>query len=429
MYKFGIMGALLALAGNANASGFVLPANFTIPTTQDFAAQSRQSACDAFNARVELINKYIVDNDLAGDNIQVSKNLCRYISMSEGQIENSGLEYRYINDVPIGLPLGRLTISETIDITREFELVMLSQAGTTRYLFYVDGDVVLRNQSFTALFGPLRNVSGSSLSAALNSDKVLENVFHDSSIQVGAYEATDSATVCGRQDFLSPFGIILVDDSFPECIPGGKDNSSFWVLDDFFPQTSNTNTSLTIENSTTVGFSVGGSAGIDSSGPAAGLDVSFSAEKSTSTSKEVTVMGVSTVKSPNDVGIKAELTLSAEAITAIEPFDNIDLSATDNILGSSAWRDLDISASATYREIVNTKNCKPKTTRKVGFYHLATVRRGAFDFDGDGSKARYDEEDSEFRTRSVLDNMVINTECIAGANNKLYRVFKPGILN
>ncbi|WDE08750.1 hypothetical protein SG34_033150 [Thalassomonas viridans] len=422
MFKISITAVAVLLSTGASAVDLH---DFGFPVERQaerFAPVIRENICKIFNAEVTAINSYITSNNLP-DSL-ISTNLCSYIRSRHGQIEESGITFRYGIYSSGGGYQG--DIIEKVDYTRDAELIILSQEGVTQYLFYVNGDVVLRDQQKTDRVGYVLPGYGASYNPY--GDQLLSGVFNrvksEISVRDAQYNGPEdgprlSACAAGELEF---------------CVPGGPDNSRYWSLEDgFYPKTSNTNTTLDTSETSSFGFNIGAELKGDRVGPSGGVSVNFSLSNSRTVGRERKVLGVNTVKYPSDIGVEVNYNLSPQAIYDLYAFGYTgvpsSLAISDERLGSYAWRELDITSNASWREYINSQNCTPNTERSMSFSHKLYIERGSYDLDGSGSSARWDYSTDSQYSRTWRDiSLSAKTECQIDSDGNYFRTFKPGLL-
>lgn len=424
MFKTSLLAATVAaafLTGSAiaaNIGGVQFPIN---PPPQVFGEQSREQTCRQYNQQVSIIRSSFENSELT-TSVDFLNSLCSYIRLSDGQLEETLYDFQTIIYNRTDSHVGNLF--ERVDLTRKFELLILSQPNETKYVYYDDTDLRLGGQSyfprggtwpddyvvrtpeqFTATYNPY----GVGLTYG-----VFHRVNSQSSITNGSPHCQNNYSGAG-------------------CLPGGAANSRYIELEsDFIPQTTNQNTNLTVSESTSFGFDIGAEA---KSNKEVGVSVGFGASFSSTVSRERSVMTVRTTRASDDRGISSSYELSPSAVAALYGFgystSTSSPSISDERIGSSAWRDLAVPTAMRWREYVNSNNCSPGTTRSVGFNNKLTIPRGAYDLDGSGSTAVWHYEDSTFQTATVTrhSSFTVNTECKVDTDGNRYRVHKSGILN
>ena len=103
---------------------------------------------------------------------------------------------------------------------------------------------------------------------------------------------------------------------------------------------------------------------------------------------------------------------------------------SDEYFGASAYRDLDLSAKAQWRELVTESNCIPETNRDIKFTSDLYIERGAYDLEGSGTSARWDySSDSVVEGKNLSHSVTVRTQCQRDGLGNLVRVALPGILN
>ena len=147
MLKRSLLATAISLISINASAAIVGGVNFPIkPDPQVFGEQSRQQVCNQYNQQVNIIKHNFAVTGTTSS-IPFLESLCSYISLSDGQLEDSGLTFQY--NIYDSNNSYAYTLTEKVDLTRNAELIILSQPGETKYLFFTDSDAVLRKQTRT----------------------------------------------------------------------------------------------------------------------------------------------------------------------------------------------------------------------------------------------------------------------------------------
>ncbi|MCG7499718.1 hypothetical protein MHO82_22900 [Vibrio sp. Of7-15] len=413
LIKLNLLASSLLLSSGALATTFVFPPNISFPSNvtfpisenaKNFAPLDRQQICENFNAKVNLINRSIGHN-----NGEMSTNLCRFLSLSKGQLEDGNIKFSYINYDSENIKDTQLT--EYVDVTREIELIILSQPNLTQYLFYADGDAVLRRQELDHyLTGTkLHSATGNQMFASYNSWLVgsLSGVFNNTNVKT---------TVT----------------SVPEE-PGKKVNSRYWQLQEWFPKTSVSNKGYAVSTGTSLGFSIGANGEYEKGSPSLGASIDFSYSVDTSISSDESVVNSHTDQARDDLGIHTTIDLNPIPISLLSGFHAIrgnqssyvgDSSGTNTRLGQAAWKELDFSTFAGWKERLNSENCTPGVVRSMTFDNTVELERGQYDIEYSGNSAIFDHSDKSASLKKFPFSVSVNTQCVKGSDGKYFRVFE-----
>ncbi|CAM3197255.1 hypothetical protein [Moritella viscosa] len=416
MFKLSTIVSAFLLASTSASATSIIDYSFATQNLKKITPELRASTCSAFNKEVMAINRFIIDNDLPTK--LVSTNLCTYIHISEGQLENT-LSFDSIN-LYNSTNSWAGAFSEKIDVTQEMELIVFSQPGVTQYLYYSDANAVLKKQGYKVQtpdayapgpLGVIYNPSGVGVTAA---------VFNRSSNAIYVTDAKCS-------------GI----NSEESCVPGGRQNSKYWILDKISPLNSTDNATVFQTDTTSIGFDFSVTGGLNKDGPSAQISTGFNFGTSSSNGSERKAVNVVVVKEANDSGLKATWYLDPSVISAAPTMgtnsEPTSYEKSDKYFGASAYRDLDLSTNGQWREIINKSNCSPepdKNNRDIKFTSDLYIERGAYDLEGSGSSARWDySSDSNFIRKNLSHTVTVRTQCQTDALGGLIRVVLPGILN
>ena len=412
LIKFNLLASSLLLSGSALAttfsfpSGINLPSNVAFPISENaknFASLDRQQICDNFNAKVNLINRSI-----GQDNGAMSSNLCRFLSLSKGQIEDGNIQFSYINYDSSNITDTQLT--EFVDVTREMELIILSQPNLTQYLFYADGDAVLRRQELDHyLTGTkLRSATGNQMFASYNTWLAgsLSGVFNNTRVKTTVSKVPEE--------------------------PGKRVNSRYWQLQEWFPKTSVSNKGYAVSTGTSLGFSIGANGEYEKGSPSLGASIDFSYSVDTSISSDESVVNSHTDQAPDDLGIHTTIDLNPIPISGLSGFHPIsgsqssyvgDSSGTNTRLGQAAWKELDFSTFTGWKERLNSENCTPEVVRSMTFENTVEIERGQYDIEYSGSSAIFVHSDKSASLKKFPFSVSVNTQCVKGSDGKYFRIF------
>ncbi|WP_135382594.1 hypothetical protein [Vibrio tasmaniensis] len=411
MFKLSMAMSAILLASTSVSATSIYDYSFSSQVLKEIKPGLRSDTCKSFNKEVKAINKFIKDNKLP--TTLLSTNLCTYIHVSEGQLENT-LKFDKIwiyNNSNSWVD----TLHEEVAVAREVELIVFSQPTATQYLYYSDANAVLEKQYYqldTMQYfkgkGVLYNPFGAGLTAG---------VFNRSSNAIYANDVSCSGKETGTS-----------------CVPGGSGNSKYWILDKSSPQNSTDNTSVFQTETTSIGFSFDVSGEVSKEGPKAGVSAGFNFGYSTSNSRERKAVNVVSIKQSNDSGIKATWSLNPTTVATAPWMGAIgsptSYAKSDEYFGASAYRDLDLSAKAQWRELVTESNCTPETNRDIKFTSDLYIERGAYDLEGSGTSARWDySSDSVVEGKNISHSVTVRTQCQRDGQDNLVRVALSGILN
>ncbi|PAJ71688.1 hypothetical protein CJF42_25380 [Pseudoalteromonas sp. NBT06-2] len=408
------------------------------PDPLTFGEQNREQICRQYNQQVKVIKNSFEEEGL-DSTIGFLGSLCTHLSLSDGQLEDSGVTFNYPVYDDYNLWLYQFT--EKVDVSRKIELLVLSQSGETRYLYFVDGDAVLREQSNSGGWVPheappnFLKEQEIKLTAQYNAhgvgntlgvfNRVNSKVIVTNHFPTGTNDPKiDIPNSKKNRECLQNYR----DNGF--CVPGGTSNSRYWELESYIPETSNTNTKLAISDTTSFGFDIGANANAEDG---LGLSIGFSVETSSTVSTDKSVLVNSTIPLSNDLGISATYNLDPVAVAALYGFgydsDTAGVAMSDSRLGSSAWRNLDLPLVTRFKETVNERNCIPDDTREMLFDYRLKLERGAYDLDGYGSRAAWDYSQSYASKNTLRSTFIVSTECKIDKNGNYYRTHKPGIFS
>jgi len=404
--------SVVLLASTSASATSIIDYSFAKQQLQKITPELRSRTCKTFNKEVMAINRFIKDNDLPTK--LVSNNLCTYIHVSKGQLEDT-LSFDNIRILD-KLDAHVDTLHEKVEVSQEIEMIVFAEPEVTQYLYYSDVNAILRSQKF-------------------KSDSNKKGVMFD------PFDAGITAGVFNR----SASHILAVDADCSQvstkitCVPGGRSNSRYWILDHSSPINSTDNATVFQTETTSMGFNFELTAGASKSGPSAPqVGTGFDFNTSTSNGSERKAVNVVTVKEPNDLGIKATWYLDPSVISAAPMMGWSSLypmsyARSDKYFGASAYRDLDLSSSANWREMINKSNCNPepgKNNRDIKFISNLYIERGAYDLESSGSSAHWDYgSDSSFKRKNLSHSVKVRTQCQTDALGNLMRVVRPGILN
>lgn len=411
MFKLRMVISAILFASTSVSATSIYDYSFSSQKLREIKPGLRSDTCKSFNKEVRAVNRFIKDNKLP--TALLSTNLCTYMRVSEGQLENT-LKFDKIwiyNKSNQWID----TLREEVAVTREVELIVFSQPTATQYLYYSDANAVLEKQYYQ--YKSLLNLGGKGVLYNPYGVGLTAGVFNRSSNAIYANDATCS----GR-------------DTRTSCVPGGRGNSKYWLLDKSSPKNSTDNSSFFQTETTSIGFSFDVSAEVSKEGPKAGVGAGFNFGYSTSDSRERKAVNVVSTKQSNDSGVKATWSLNPTTVAAA-PFMGVNYRPTsyaksDEYFGASAYRDLDLSAKAQWRELVTESNCIPETNRDIKFTSDLYIERGAYDLEGSGTSARWDySSDSVVEGKNLSHSVTVRTQCQRDGLGNLVRVALPGILN
>ena len=403
--------SVVLLASTSASATSIRDYKFSAQLPKEITPELRSRTCKTFNKEVMAINRFIKDHDLPTK--LVSTNLCTYIHVSKGQFEDT-LSFDNIQILD-KLDGHADTLHEKVEVSQEIEMIVFAEPGVTQYLYYSDVNAILRSQNYERDSNK-KGVMFDPFDAGMTA-----GVFNRSTSYILAYDA-DCSQVSTKIT----------------CVPGGRSNSRYWILDHSSPINSTDNATVFQTETTSMGFDFDLTGGASKSGPSAQVGAGFNFSTSTSNGRERKAVNIVTVKHSNDSGIKATWYLDPSVFSAAPRMGWSSLYPTsyarsDKYFGASAYRDLDLSSSANWREIINKSNCDPepeKNNRDIIFYSDLHIERGAYDLEGSGSSAYWDYgSDSSFKVKYLEDKVRVRTQCQIDAQGNLMRVVLPGILN
>jgi len=402
--------SVVLLASTSASAASIRDYKFSAQLPKKITPELRSRTCKAFNKEVMAINRFIKDHDLPTK--LVSTNLCTYIHVSKGQLEDT-LSFDNIQILD-HVDVHYNTLSEKVEVSQEIEMIVFAEPGVTQYLYYSDANAILKSQDYklkSTKKGVMYNFWGAGMTAG---------VFNRSSNAIYANDASCSGMNTGIS-----------------CVPGGRSNSRYWILDHSSPLNSTDNATVFQTETTSMGFDFNVTGEVSKSGPSAQVNAGFNWGTSMSNGSERKAVNVVTIKQSNDSGIKATWYLDPSVVSAAPDMkgynDSMSYARSDKYFGASAYRDLDLSSSAQWREIINKSNCNPepeKNNRDIKFTSDLYIERGAYDLESSGSSARWDYgSDSSFKRKNLSHSVKVLTQCQTDALGNLMRVVRPGILN
>lgn len=210
------------------------------------------------------------------------------------------------------------------------------------------------------------------------------------------------------------------------CIPFGVNNSALFKMKDYYPSSTYEDKFITVENSQSLEFSIGGEVGgaFDPSGPSltAGLNVGFTNSAGTAVSEDLQTFYVVNTGLRNDIGTNTEYRMSKNAVVHSLENANIDKNGFilngDEVLGSKLWRALDISSTTSWEDNVRSSNCYSKTLTFINRVELSRK----------DSMLLFN-EDVYQRNYLLPVSVDIETECLTDSvTGKRYRILNKGML-
>ncbi|KOY23776.1 hypothetical protein ACX06_11820 (plasmid) [Vibrio parahaemolyticus] len=210
------------------------------------------------------------------------------------------------------------------------------------------------------------------------------------------------------------------------CIPFGVANSALFKITDYYPSSTYEDKFITVENSQSLEFSIGGEVGgaFDPSGSSltAGLNVGFTNSAGTAVSEDLQTFYVVNTGLRNDIGTNTEYRMSKNAVVYALDNANVDKDGFilngDEVLGSKLWRALDISSTTSWEDNVRSSNCYSKTLTFINQVELSRKE----------SMLLFN-EDVYQRNYLLPVSVDIDTQCLTDSvTGKRYRVLNKGML-
>ncbi|PKF76269.1 hypothetical protein CW749_27885 [Vibrio sp. vnigr-6D03] len=343
------------------------------------------------------------------------ENKCMHLALSKGQIEKTHV-FKY--DINNQFDSMYREVSETVDITNEVDLVIISTKNSTYYAMYSDANALLTKQ----VFG-IRNCTGDRPGSHCfdpTGRHYVENTFSNLTASYNAWSAGGLNNV---------FNDVETELSVRN-VPG---ISALWRKIDANPKSSRRDGDLNLSRSLSVGFELSGS-------KADGATISASVSHESGTSYDAKIMNVHQFELSSDLGSRSTFKINPAAVGALWAFNsNVEsgpngkngVQAADEHLGESSWRNLDFSSNVVWEETNNKANCAAQN-RSDTFEHKFKLFRGQYDIDGTGSytimpsNVRKYPIGTGYETLSVT----VNTQCVySEATDSYYRNVVPGMLN
>ncbi|WP_191118291.1 hypothetical protein [Vibrio campbellii] len=213
------------------------------------------------------------------------------------------------------------------------------------------------------------------------------------------------------------------------CIIGGENNSSRFKLIDSSPSNSFEDQSVSVSKSESMSFSIGGNAGGEFDGGlslTAGLNIDFSTATEKSSSMDLLAFYVENHSLRNDVGHTIRYRTSKNAVDAALDQANVDqnglITNADEVLGSKLWRELDLSTTTSWQEVVDETNCK---NQNIAFINHLELARSEELIPGNSEVS-----DPYVRKYYFNDVLEINTTCVFDKpTGNYYRIKSESLLD
>ncbi|ANW25510.1 hypothetical protein BA953_15600 [Vibrio coralliilyticus] len=373
----------------------------SLPTAEEFVIEPARpdQICSSYNANIELAKAWYDSQGI--DSSFFDNKLCEYIELYPGEDEYE-LELSSHGE---GLQVGNTAYTtERMDVKNKVALLMFSDTTYTYFQLYSDANVTLKSQ---------KNSEGNSVTTKTGHDLSLYpfmSFFEGSYIKNYVGQSSASRSCLG----------IKPVDADPNCIPGGETNSRYWSLRDTYPGTSYSTRVYDVSNTEEVGFSM-------TANPNGELSVNYSTSSSESLGTQNDAFVSNQVNYENDIGFFTEFSVDRTILESIiHPVgtnaDFQDTASSNEAVGETAWKELDLSSVTTWSQVNNQETCS--SNMRITFVNELGVARSIMGLDPSSYKAETADIGIKIATRNPS-TLEINTVCEELGNGQYHRKLAP----